>query len=322
MFNFVQVLCLIFTSFYHHWASWQEDRLQKPPGELVDVGGYKLHLCSKGTGKFTVIIDHSLGGLDGYFLLEEIAKLTKVCIYDRAGYGWSDRSPKTRCSLEIVRELDYLLSQSNIEPPYILVGNSFGSYNVRLYAHYFPQKVLGIILTDGLHEKAMLKLPLWLKLLKLFFMSGFAMSTFGSFLGLIRLLGKLGTFELIKPELKNFPTATVSMVKRSFYRHNHWITMWREMWNLDLSAKQVSEASSLGNIPLITIKANTFFKRSPWNIYMPLQAADHLRDTMHTELLKLSQDSTQLIASQSSHFVWIDEPEAIVTAIKQLLVKS
>ncbi len=83
-------------------------------------------------------------------MLDAIAKLIQACIWDRPGYGWSDASPKPRCSAEIVRELDLLLTKAKIEPPYILVGDSFGSYNVRLYAHMFPEKVKGIILTDGL----------------------------------------------------------------------------------------------------------------------------------------------------------------------------
>ena len=97
-------------------------------------------------------IDHSLGEIDGYFLTKKIAKITRVCIYDRAGYGWSNQSPKPRCSQQIVQELDTLVTLGKIEPPYILVGDSFGSYNVRLYANQFPEKVVAIVLTDGLHE--------------------------------------------------------------------------------------------------------------------------------------------------------------------------
>ena len=104
------------------------------------------------------------------FQREEIAKTTRVCIYDRAGYGWSEPSPNSRTSKQIVKELDAMLTKAEIAPPYILVGNSFGSYNVRLYASQFPEKVAGIVLTDGLHEAAMLNMSLTLKLLQLFFM--------------------------------------------------------------------------------------------------------------------------------------------------------
>ncbi|MDJ0718384.1 MAG: alpha/beta hydrolase [Prochloraceae cyanobacterium] len=317
----IKFLILLMTTSYHAIATWIEDSQYKPPGQLIDIGGYKLHLYSQGKGNVTVVIDHSLGGLDGYFLIKKIAKITRVCIYDRPGYGWSDPSPKKRCSEEVVRELDTLLSRAGIEPPYILVGDSFGSYNVRLYAHYFPEKVVGIVLTDGLHEKEMLKMSPLLTALKLFFISGFIMSALGSILGIVRILGNIGIFELIKKELRQFPSQTLGRVKRSFYSYQHWITMWREMWNLDASARQVSKANNLSNIPIVSIKSSTFIRRSLLNFYMPLKAADRLRDKMHAELLKLSTNSTQIKATKSSHFVWVDEPETIASAIQQLLQK-
>lgn len=317
--DYLSFLVILATTSYHLIATLVENRYQKPPGQLIDIGGYKLHLYSRGEGTITVVIDHSLGGIDGYFLIEEIAKITKVCIYDRAGYGWSHQSPKTRCSQQIVQELDTLLTLAKIEPPYILVGDSFGSYNVRLYVNQFPEKVVGIVLTDGLHEVAMSKMSVTLWVLRLFFMSGFAMSTLGSALGIIRLLGLIGMFELIKKELRQFPKETLKIVKRSFYHPKHWITMWREMWNLDKSANQVHQTGNLGNLPLVSIKSSTFFHRSFVNFYMPVKAADKLRDKMHDKLLKLSTNSRQLSAKKSSHFVWVDQPEVIVVAIQEIL---
>nr|WP_254923771.1 alpha/beta hydrolase [Pseudanabaena sp. SR411] len=95
------------------------------------------------------------------------------------------------------KELDILLTQSQIEPPYILIGDSFGSYNMRLYAHLFPQNVVGLILTDGLHEVGMLNMPIQLNAIKLFFLSGFLISIFGSAFGII------GTGELISEAMKS-----------------------------------------------------------------------------------------------------------------------
>jgi pimeloyl-ACP methyl ester carboxylesterase len=317
----INLLLILMTTSYHIIASLIENKRHHPPGQLIDIGGYKLHLYTLGKGKPTVVIDHSLGGIDGYFLIEEIAKFTQVCIYDRAGYGWSEPSPKPRSSQQIVQELNTLLNLAGIEPPYILVGDSFGSYNVRLYAAQFPEKVVGIVLTDGLHETAMLKMPFSLVVLQLFFMSGFAMSILGSTLGIIRLLGTIGMFELIKKELRKFPAKTLRRVKRSFYHHQHWITMWRELWNLQASGRQLSQVGNLGNLPLVSIKARTFFQRSLGNFYMPVTAADQLRDKMHSEILKLSTDSKQLQASRSSHFVWVDQPEVILAAIQDVLHK-
>lgn len=158
--NYPVLIFLLITAAYHWLATLRENLNRQPPGDLIDIGESKLHLYRKGSGTPTVIIDHSLGGVEGYFLIDALAEITQVCIYDRAGYGWSDRSKQSRCSKNIVTELDLLLTKANIESPYILVGDSFGSYNVRLYAHQFPEKVVGLVLTDGLHgTKFMIKFP-------------------------------------------------------------------------------------------------------------------------------------------------------------------
>ena len=313
-----QYWLLILTTLFHFLVSLRERKIP-PPGKLIDLGGYKVHLWVKGTGKTTVILDHSLGGIEGYFLIDAIAQLTRVCIYDRPGYGWSDPSPKPRCSLEIVRELDLLLTKAAIEPPYILVGDSFGSYNVRLYAQQFPEKVAGIILTDGLHESGMLNLPLSIIAVKYLFISGFMMSIFGSLLGIIRLMGILGLFELIKPEIEQFNVEQRSRVKCSFYHHNHWITMARELLNLNRSSRQVQVAANFDDLPIISIKSRTFFHASIFTFLLPLKAIDRLRNKMHYHLSLLSHRFSEIPAANSSHFVWTDEPEIIVVAIEQLL---
>ena len=315
-----QYLWLIPTTIFHLIASLR-DRNISPPGKLIDLGGYRVHLWVKGTGKTTVILDHSLGGIEGYFLIDAIAQLTRICIYDRSGYGWSDPSPRPRCSAEIVRELDLLLTKAKIEPPYILVGNSFGSYNVRLYAQKFPQKVRGMILTDGLHESGMLNMPLSAIAVKYLFISGFVMSVLGSLFGIIRLIGTVGLFELIKPEIKQFKVKRRNQIKRSFYHHNHWLTMARELLNLNQSSRQVEVANNFNNLPIISIKSRTFFQASIFSFLLPLKAINRLRDKMHDRLSLLSGNFTEISAAKSSHFVWTDEPEIIVRAVEQLLNK-
>ncbi|MEO0988999.1 MAG: alpha/beta hydrolase [Cyanobacteria bacterium J06639_14] len=316
----IRVVLLIATTLYQAIATFLEDR-QPPPGERINLGNHHLHLYTKGRGRPTIVLDHSLGGIEGYFLIDELAKLARVCIYDRAGYGWSDQSPYPRTSHQIAMELDALLTAAAIEPPYILVGDSFGTYNVRLYAHLFPEKVIGMVLTDGLHETGMLQMPFSLKALKLFFISGFWMSIAGSILGIIRLLNVSRVFELLKPELRQFPQAERTWVKRSFCRPKHWITMSREMVNLEASARQIREAKDLGNLPLVSIKAASFFKPSFWTRLIPLGSANRLRDTMHVELGQLSTDCLQVDATESGHFVWTDQPDVIVDAVKTILAK-
>ncbi len=314
----IRIILIITTTIYQAIACYLENQ-KPPPGKLFDVGGYHLHLYTVGEANPTIIIEHSLGGIEGYFLVEKMAKFGRVCIYDRAGCGWSEHSPHPRNSNQMVEELDTLLTQAKINPPYILVGNSFGSYNVRLYAHRFPEKVIGMVFTDGLHETGMLKMPIQLQALKLFFISGFIMSTFGSILGIIQLFRKLGIFELIKPELREFSQESRNYVKRSFCRSKHWITMCREMLNLDHSGNQVTIANQFGSMPIVSIKANSFFKPSLWSFLIPLKSANQLREQMHKDISNLSTNFVQLQANKSGHFVWIDEPDIIVDAVKIIL---
>lgn len=321
MLKYLQYLVLLGTTAYQFFGR-RKEKQQIPPGELIDMGKYCLHLYKKGAGETTVIIDHSLGGLDGYFLIDALSELTQVCIYDRAGYGWSDRSFLPRNSDNITLELELLLSKAEIHPPYILVGNSFGSYNMRLYAHKHPEKVAGLIFTDGLHESAMLNMSFSIIIFQTLIFAGFLFSILGSFFGIVRIASKVGIFEIIKPELNKFDQKIRQRVKRSFYQPKHWITMAQELWHLGESGEYLKAANDLEGIPIINIKAETFFKKSLWTRLIPLKTINKLRDKIHEDLSLLSTNYSQLNASRSSHFVWLDQPELIASAVQNLLHAS
>ena len=127
---------------------------EPPPGKLVDIGGYQLHINCTGKGSPTVILEAGLGGdsRSWHEVQPEIAEFARVCSYDRAGLGWSDPGPKPRTSQQIVKELHRLLTKADIQSPYVLVGHSFGGYNVRLYASQHPEEVVGLVLVDANHH--------------------------------------------------------------------------------------------------------------------------------------------------------------------------
>lgn len=251
-----------------------------------------------------------------------IAPLAAVCWCDRAGYGWSDVSRRSPTSAHQVTSLNTALIQAHIKPPYILIGNSLGSYHMRLYAHHFPEKVIGMVLTDGLHEKALLKMPWPLRALQLIFFSGFVISILGSALGIIRLAAALGLFKAIKPQLQQFPAAHLKPILRSFSRPKHWLTMAREIAQLNVSGHQLQVANDLGNLPIINIKARYFFKPSWLTKWLPSASIEAIRDKMHRDLMGLSTQCVQLSADKSSHFVWTDQPDVIVHAVQRLLTPA
>lgn len=138
---------------YHALATNRIERQHPPPGQLVDVGGHRLHLLVRGEGSPTVVIDAGLAGAssDWEKVADGVATFTRVCTYDRAGYGWSDPGPRPRTSHRVVKELRLLLRKAGLEPPYLLLGHSWGGLNLRLYASLHPDEVAGLILVDALN---------------------------------------------------------------------------------------------------------------------------------------------------------------------------
>ncbi|HWR73601.1 MAG TPA: alpha/beta fold hydrolase, partial [Nitrospirota bacterium] len=125
-----------------------------PPGRIVDVGGYRLHLNCTGEGSPTVILESGMNEFSLSWALVQpgVAKFTRVCSYDRAGLGWSDPGRAPRTSETIVRELHALLRAAGITGPLVLAGHSFGGMNARLYARRYPNEVAGMVLVDSAHE--------------------------------------------------------------------------------------------------------------------------------------------------------------------------
>jgi len=119
-----------------------------------EFGNMSLNLNCYGEGSPTVVLDAGLGvPAHGWKPVQPaVAKFARVCSYDRAGYGWSDAGPMPRTSSEIAKELHALLAAAGEKPPYILVGHSFGGFNVRVFNGAYPNDVAGMVLVDASHE--------------------------------------------------------------------------------------------------------------------------------------------------------------------------
>ena len=155
------LLLALLGSIFQYVTTRINDKRYPPPGKLVDIGGYRLHLRGAGNGGPTVVMDAGLGGasIDWSLVQPEIAKFTTVYSYDRAGMGWSDVGPRPRTSRQIVKELHTLLRNAGIKKPYVLVGHSSGGFNMLLYASRYPDEVAGLVLVDASHEKQLERFP-------------------------------------------------------------------------------------------------------------------------------------------------------------------
>lgn len=145
---------------YQAIGNARDTRRFPPPGQMVDVGGYCLHIHSMGEGGPTVVFESALGGssLSWALLRSDVAKLTRACSYDRAGLGWSDADPMPRTPQRIVKELHTLLINARTTGPYVLVGHSFGGLTARLYAAQYPEEVVGMVLVDPAHPSQRLQM--------------------------------------------------------------------------------------------------------------------------------------------------------------------
>jgi len=116
----------------------------------VDVGGYRLTVRAMGQGTPTVVFDAGLGdSKDSWrWIWPDVAKRTRVFVYDRAGLGRSDPGPLPRTSRQIVEELHIALDRAWVDGPYILVGHSFGGLNMQLFARTYPDEVTALVLID------------------------------------------------------------------------------------------------------------------------------------------------------------------------------
>ena len=137
--------------------------------EMIDIGGRKLQLLSRGTSSPAVVIEAGMGEPaveSGSWrkVIDEISKTNRVIVYDRAGLGKSDRAPKLpRTSLDVANDLNALLTTAGVAGPYLLVGHSYGGMHLRMFASQYPGKVLGMVLVDSAHpdqdEKWLAALP-------------------------------------------------------------------------------------------------------------------------------------------------------------------
>ena len=284
----------------------------------MDVGGYRLHLNTTGAGAPTVILDAGWSdcSLNWCLVQPEVAKFARVCSYDRAGTGWSDGGPSPRSSLQIVRELHTLLKNAEVPGPYVLVGHSFGGGNVRLFAHEYPLEVAGLVLVDSVAEDQWTRLPESVKRLyarmQQQLRDGRPLSRFG----IIRLF-------YLRPNPK-LPVATQAADVAVRSRTPYLDTICRE-WELiaNESAEQVRAATPLPSVPLAVLTAGQHGDRPPPGV----SAEDFARwnallRELQANLANLCPHGVQLVVTNSTHVMQLDQPGVVVEAIRQVVVSA
>jgi pimeloyl-ACP methyl ester carboxylesterase len=121
------------------------------PGRLIDVGGHRLHLSCTGAGTPTVVLEPGAGEMSSNlgWIAPAVARDTRVCVYDRAGRGWSEPADSAQDGAQIATDLHTLLQRGHVPGPYVLAGHSFGGLYVLTFAARYPDEVAGMVLVDS-----------------------------------------------------------------------------------------------------------------------------------------------------------------------------
>jgi pimeloyl-ACP methyl ester carboxylesterase len=269
---------------------------------MVDVGGHRLHINCVGTGGPTVVIDAGWGDWSATWSSQVqpgAATSTRVCTYDRAGYGYSEPGPLPRTAERVSQELHTLLQRAGVPGPYVMVGHSLGGPHERVFAHAYPDEVAGVVLIDSMNPRSAKPSATSAAPGTDEPSRGDWILTLPARVGAMRALtGPLGLKAGLSPGVADAYAAFLVTPR-------HFQTMIDEGRGMPASFAQARAVTSFGAAPLIVLSRGQD------------QDAEHVAE--QAELLQLSSNSQQLFADQSGHNVQIDQPEAAVDAIVQMV---
>ncbi|HWF11379.1 MAG TPA: alpha/beta fold hydrolase [Bryobacteraceae bacterium] len=294
-------IALLAAGLIYENASQARDRARFPEvGTSWDIGGRKLNLACDGRGSPAVIFEAD-SGTTGYTwapIQREVARFTRACWYDRAGYGWSDPAPFPRHSDRIARDLHALLQKGGIAPPYVLVSAGMGTFHARVFRGYYPDEVRGLVLADPMNEDMTINIHNHIEFFRPFV------------IGLFETIGAFGGSRLFHDEPDGAPPA-------------YSLQEWKTITNLDAQPKSIATqpkekpiwingelaraAGKIASTPLVVLSADR-----PG----PFADEDHeLTLRLNRRLAEQSGKGVWLSVDARQNRIRFEKPEAIVSAI-------
>ncbi len=280
-------------------------------GRRIDVGTHRLYLDCIGQGSPKVILEGGAGTWSLFYrhIQDEVARDTRVCTYDRAGYGASDEGPAPRTASVLADELHRLLQTAGEEPPYLLAGHSLGGYILRIYQRRHAAEVTALVLVESGHEQQWTRLPAAVReSVKA------AVPQFRAAAEAAR-AGELQAEHLDPWPFKLHGTEHRAAYARAMLTPKTWLAMAAEFEAAEESARQVPRGG-VGNLPLVVVTAGRSFDAfvgSP----IPIEESNPVWLDLQSELLALSTAATQILSPQAHHNIDQSDPATFVQGIRR-----
>lgn len=284
------------------------------PGQLMDVGGYQLHLYCEGHGPITVLLESGVNdfSLQWYRVQPLLAGATRTCSYDRAGLGWSEPAPHAPTLDRTVADLHTLLRAAGEVGPLVLVGHSYGGVLVRRYQQAHPGDIRGMVLVDAASEHQAQHIPGYERLVE---------ATAEQF----RSLEWLASLGLIALSTESIPARYLEGGALSRYRallasgpffKGAAGETGRLLANLEALRSQPDMVAPA--IPVVVISRG---KADPLPGMTDEQAQQYERSwgELQQTLVTTMRAGHHVIAERSGHYVQLEQPELVDQTVRELL---
>ncbi len=297
---------------YQVIATERDRRKLLPPGRMVDAGGgVRLHMVDQGEGSPTVILEAGLTSMSAQWawVQPHVAKFTRVIAYDRAGLGWSDGCEDARDARVTTARLRTMLKNAGVDGPFILVGHSLGGLFARMFAHCYPEDVVGLVLLDSVHPDQRVRWGSESEAEHAAFFRQIALAPWLARMGVLRVYGYRMHM------VDGLPEDAAQFFRAHGCTSSHWESTHEEAVAFDRMCDQDRAAGDLGNLPLAVISAGRWERGwiDRWLILQGELAALSSNSTFQTVE---GSDHVSLITHQKHAQVTVDTIRRMVDQIR------
>ena len=286
------------TFIFHQFSLRNESKLLTPIGKQVTVNGHRMNVSVKGEGSETIVFLSGAGIaspiLDFKNLSDSLSKKYKVVVVERAGYGFSEDSDRSRDVMEVLSETRQALAQAHVSGPYVIISHSMASLESLAWQEKYPNEVKALIGLDWALPESYEDLKDNQALLTVAYWS--------SKIGLLRYFPE--SFYIKNPTLTETERQQYKLLA---YKQLMSQAMLHESRLAKENAKKVPSSIN-PKIPALLLVSNgegTTFSQSEWQRY--------------TERFASNQSNVQVDYMDAPHDLYHYQSDAIVSRIKKFL---